>query len=108
MGATLPMQAFSFDLVEDRKIDFIEQFNEKLLVKQESTNLQVRRRVYTMGRAHGDCNRKSCCCKQLCTHHAEAVSQWSVASGQWSAFEVWSEAAVIPVSIELSPKCQSL
>ena len=39
------MQSFSFDLVEDRKIDFIEQFNEKLLVKQEGTNLQVQPRV---------------------------------------------------------------
>ena len=36
------MQDFSHQLKEDRKIDFIEQFNEKLLVKQESTNLQVR------------------------------------------------------------------
>ena len=35
-------QDFSHKLREEGKIDFIEQFNEKLLVKQEGRNLQVR------------------------------------------------------------------
>jgi hypothetical protein len=38
-GETL--QDFRHALVPDRKIDFIEQFNEKLLVKQEGGNLQI-------------------------------------------------------------------
>ena len=45
LNAALCMQSFSFDLVEDREIDFIEQFHEKLLVKQEGTKLQVRLRI---------------------------------------------------------------
>ncbi len=36
------LQDFSHKLREEGKIDFIEQFNEKLLVKQEGRNLQVR------------------------------------------------------------------
>ena len=35
------LQDFSHKLKEEGKIDFIEQFNEKLLVKQEGRNLQV-------------------------------------------------------------------
>lgn len=35
------MQDFSHKLPDEGKIDFIEQFNEKLLVKQEGRNLQV-------------------------------------------------------------------
>mmetsp|Transcript_5510 Transcript_5510/g.9814 ORF Transcript_5510/g.9814 Transcript_5510/m.9814 type:complete len:450 (-) Transcript_5510:4-1353(-) len=35
------LKAFKHPLHEDKKIDFIEQFNEKLLVKQENGNLQI-------------------------------------------------------------------
>lgn len=68
------MQDFSFDLVEDRKIDFIEQFNEKLLVKQESTNLQVRFRVYHTSVTGGDCN-----CRPVLVYAAISASAVSVA-----------------------------
>ena len=35
------LKAFKHKLIRDAKIDFIEQFNEKLLVKQENANLQI-------------------------------------------------------------------
>lgn len=35
------LQEFQHKLNKDKKVDFIEQFNEKLLVKQEGENLQI-------------------------------------------------------------------
>jgi len=36
-----PLKTFSQLLHRNRKVDFIEQFNEKLLVKQDKENLQI-------------------------------------------------------------------
>lgn len=36
-----PLKSFSHLLHRNKKVDFIEQFNEKLLVKQEGKNLQI-------------------------------------------------------------------
>ena len=35
------LKAFKHPLNQDKKIDFVEQFNEKLLVKQDEENLQI-------------------------------------------------------------------
>lgn len=36
-----PLKTFNQLLHRNRKVDFIEQFNEKLLVKQDKENLQI-------------------------------------------------------------------
>jgi len=36
------LQSFNHPIHRNKKVDFIEQFNEKLLVKQENENLQIR------------------------------------------------------------------
>jgi hypothetical protein len=36
-----PLKTFTQLLHQNRKVDFIEQFNEKLLVKQDKENLQI-------------------------------------------------------------------
>ena len=38
---TQVLQSFKHQLHRSKKIDFIEQFNEKLLIKQENENLQI-------------------------------------------------------------------
>jgi len=35
------LQSFNHPIHRNKKVDFIEQFNEKLLVKQENENLQI-------------------------------------------------------------------